>query len=237
MSESIGIQEAQFGPWYHGLCNDNRDVDFSFLHPIFSEVEMENDELSARLARLERSNRRLRIWLIILTLGLIAGVFFKPFSVIKNPLGGEMIGATTYDGSAVQGFWNRSHIRRLEMGVVRREGGTPAVYLLGEDEKLRLGLDLRPQPTLTFCEPSGAARMRMHLTPDGTPNIGILDETEKVQVFLGILADKSPSLKLVNASGKGGVYIGTQADGTPVLQITDKNGKEIFRVPERESQP
>ena len=67
----------------------------------------------------------MRIWLTILTLGLIAGVFFKPFSVIKNPLGGEMIGATTYDGSAVQGFWNRSHIRRLEMGVVKSEEELP----------------------------------------------------------------------------------------------------------------
>ena len=46
------VQDAQLGPWYYGLCNDDLDVDFSSLHSNFSEVEMQNDELSLGLLAL-----------------------------------------------------------------------------------------------------------------------------------------------------------------------------------------
>lgn len=176
-----------------------------------TEVPMDNTARADRIARLERSNRRQRLWLFALTLGFLVGVFFQPFSVVRDLWSGQMVAVTTTAGTAVQGFWNTRKERRLELGVVKV--GEPAIYLLGQDERLRIGLDLQPEPTLTFRDQANAARIRLTLSEDG-----------------------SPRLSLINSSGKGGVFLGTLADDTPLIRCTDKLGNVIFQVPEAGSQ-
>jgi hypothetical protein len=168
---------------------------------------MDNNALADRVARLERSNRRKGIWLFALTLSLVVDVLFRPFSIVRNLWSGQMVAVTTTAGTAVEGFWNTRKERRLELGVVKV--GEPAIYLLGQDERPRIGLDLQPEPTLTFRDREKAARIRLALSEDG-----------------------SPRLSLISSTGNAGVFLGTLADGTPLIRCTDKHGNVIFQVPE-----
>ncbi len=167
---------------------------------------MESDLQTERITRLERSNRRLRVWLVILTLALVVGEFLMPFSLVQNPFGKQRIGWSTFPDVAVQAFWNAKAERRLELGTVGK--GEPVVYLLDQSERLRLGMDLQPEPTLTLRDQGGEARIRMTLEPDG-----------------------SPRLSLMAPPGKGGIFMGMQADGNPILKIIDKDGNLLIQVP------
>ena len=66
---------------------------------------MEPGALAERLDRLERSNRRLRHWLLALTLGFIAsvviGLGFMPIASVRNRLHRQMIVQSTFGESAV----------------------------------------------------------------------------------------------------------------------------------------
>jgi hypothetical protein len=168
---------------------------------------MDDAGIADRINRLERSNRRLKVWLILLTSVVLVGAFLKPYTILGNDFSGRMVGISMGSGTAVQGFWNTEKQRRLEFGVVKK--GDPCLYLLGPDERVRLGLDLRPEPNVTLRDRDGAARIRMYL-----------------------LADGSPIFSLTDASEKGGIFFGIRADGNPVLLLKDKDGNTLFQAPD-----
>ncbi len=180
----------------------------SFRLSPFEVDRMDDAEIAGRIKRLERSNRRLKVWLALLTLVIIVGAYFKPFSILGSNFSGRMIGTSMGSGTAVQGFWNTEKQRRLEFGVVKN--GEPCFYHLGRDEKVRLGLDLQPEPKLTIRDQDEAARIRMYLNPDGSPRFSLTD-----------------------AGGKSGIFLGIQADGNPILLLKDKDGNTLFQVPDQ----
>src|SRR5688572_20687333 len=114
---------------------------------------MDQDVSERRLARLERSNRRLRLWLVVVTFCLVVGGCFMPFSVVRNVVGGQSLLVSTFRGHAIMGFRNNRQERRLELGVASK--GPPTINLLGSDERPHMALWINEDdtPTLMLMSP------------------------------------------------------------------------------------
>ena len=175
-----------------------------------------HDALADRVANLERSNRRLRLWLFILTFAfviilpfaLVVSMLFMPFMMVRNVISGKSAYVSTFDGVAVMGFQNKTDDRRLELGVVR--SGAPSLNLLGRDQRPRLALSITDNdiPTLMLYDPAWNGGFMANLAPDGRPQIHL----------------RSPV-------GKGAIYIGFRPDGNPVMRFVDKDGNASVGFP------
>jgi hypothetical protein len=167
---------------------------------------VDESALAIRLARLERSNRRLRRWLILLTLGVLVGVFvdvcFRPVSVVRAIGGKQYIGSTALGDTAVQGFWNNRGERRLTMGVVSK--GYPAINLLGQNDLPRLGIFLNEGdlPSIMLYNPLRSGGIFMDVASDGRPRITLRAPAGEGAIVLGFLPDGNPSIRLVDRDGK-----------------------------------
>ena len=139
-----------------------------------------HDLVADRVAELERSDRRLRRWLFVLTsalvivlpLALVVGMFFMPFMVVRNAVSRKAVYVSTFGDAAAMAFQNKPNERRMELGVVR--SGSPTLHLLGRDELPRIALwvDENEIPALLLSDPSRSAHSRQTSRQTGDPRFG-----------------------------------------------------------------
>jgi hypothetical protein len=170
---------------------------------------MGNDLLADRVSRLERSNRRLRRWLIVVTFALIASILI-PCSVVWNVARGQAAYVTALGDTAVMTFQDNRQKRRLQLGVVSQ--GSPALLLLGRDERPRIGISVNE---------------------NDTPIVSLYDGKSGAGVEADLLRDGWPRIQLRAPEGKGWIDIGFSRDGYPSMKFADKDGKIDFEIPPR----
>jgi hypothetical protein len=168
------------------------------------------DPLADRVAKLERSNRRLMRWLVILTsalaiilpFALVAGMFFMPFSVVKNAKSGQAVYVSTFGEAAVMNFNNKRKERRLELGVV--PSGTPTLHFLDRNQRPRIALWVNENdiPNLMLYEPGQKGGFIADLTPDGRPQIRMRAPVGEGTINIGFLPDGNPVMRFVDKDGK-----------------------------------
>jgi len=146
---------------------------------------MHNDEMIERLVRIERSNRRLRRWLLILTLAvLVLGLGLVPFSGVRNIVGRERVATTTFNGNAVISFWNPQRELRLQLGVV--SSGPPSLNMSGHDERDRIApwVNENDTPVLMLHDPNRLqGAFQADLTIDGRPEVVMTGPQGKGRIY------------------------------------------------------
>lgn len=177
---------------------------------------MDDETIDVRLAALERTNRRLRRWLVGVTILLVLAVVFEGVSLWARPLGiyrdtsGRMRIAVQSAGEGAYLFvWNARRQERLHLGVNRE--GLPALGLLGPDKQARIFLMVDEDKTSSLAL-SG---------PD----------PKRDAILLDVDAQGRPRLRLDAPEGKGMILLGFHRDGNPALILTDRDGAVLFRTP------
>lgn len=144
--------------------------------------------LEARLAQLERAERRTQATLLaVAVLTLFVG-FVLPF--LRREIAAETFVVRT-DGV-------------VRAALAASPQGTPALSLYDADGAVRANLSMRADgsPDLVFNDAAGAVRAALRVTPDGVPTLYFADAGGAIRAVMGLPADGLPSLVLLGDSGR-----------------------------------
>jgi len=180
-------------------------------------------DLTQRLDRLERENRRLKISGAILLLALAAvGVM------------GQVLPKAVPKVVEAERFVLRDAKGRVLAIWGTEASGTPGLHLYDLNGKPRAGLAVvgaDGTPRLVLADQNGKARAVLRVGADGTPALALADQNEKARGGLAVGADGTPGLHLFDQNEKPRAVLLVRADGTPGLGLFDKDGKVIWKVP------
>jgi hypothetical protein len=180
-------------------------------------------EFEARLAKLERQNRRLKrlglLFLLITGSGfLLAQAPRKPPSAAPAPA----TPAASYDTLVVHRLELRDKAGKLR-GVWTVEDDVPGLTLYDTDGTPRAGLGvLADSPLLTLSDTAGKTRAMLSVAADG-PALTLYDSARKTRAVLDVGA-KGPRLWLYDAAEETRAGLIVLADG-PMLALYDAAGK------------
>ncbi len=126
------------------------------------------DVLSTRLDRLERSNRLLRILVIVLLVG-VAYIVGSEY-VTQNPI----VRQTLMESSELKLLDNDGNARLF----LRMYSKVPVLQILDRNGKPRLSLGLRfdDTPFIDLSDATGRTRATFEMTEDDQPTLRLLDE-------------------------------------------------------------
>jgi hypothetical protein len=178
------------------------------------------EDLSARLEKVERANRRMRAAgvaaLVLLAAGAAIGqtapaakeIRAERFTVVDREGRERVLLATQPNGT--YGFWLIGRNGKPSGTFGQPEGGVPAISLRDDDDNTRLSL---------------------MATVDGTAGLCLYDKkgTRRGE-FFSMLGGPS-ALTLADRSGRTRVVLGVDEHDVSGLAIEDKDGKVLARLP------
>jgi len=175
---------------------------------MLTQVPHEADVL-ARLDRLERQNRRLKLGGLALLLGLGVVVL----------AGGQ--GEGKPKTVEAERFILRDEFGRQRAALTVSKGGDPALYLLDTDEQARVALGLsKDGPGLYFTDPGGKHRAVLARNNDGI-GFDLLDENGKSRAAFHV-NDKASGFIIKDAGG--GLRVELVVEEYPHLRLSDTAG-------------
>jgi hypothetical protein len=159
------------------------------------------NQLMARIARLERVNRRRGWWNAVLLIGL-AGSLAVSGAIIFDP---ALVRGLTEIGSEVRGH---------------------RFVLEDEDGNLRGLWQLDDEGTVRFSihDAAGNPRMNLAVLEDGAPGISFVDESDRRRVVLGLLPDQTSTLVFADDGGVPRTVLGLSSQGSANLLFADDQG-------------
>lgn len=189
----------------------------AFMRPEATGIEL-------RLARLERSHRRMRI-------AFAALLASAPLLVVlsgqgqRNPDGGVLVEA--------QRFVVRDTAGAVRARLMADQQGRISLTLFDKDERTRaaLGVASDGSPVLVFGDPDGrTTRLELSVKPDGTTAIGLGDGKGRFRSTMEVKADGSSHVFLLDADGRPRGDVGLLPNGDPVLAFSDGNARVRTRI-------
>jgi hypothetical protein len=194
-------------------------VPASVAEPDLEATKMESvgsdrlEPLELRCRRLERANRVLMAWVLLLTLGLafLAAASFprRSQSHVVTDRSGRTRLSVDLDKDATEAvnecFWDES-------------GG----------RQITLGLDAGSSPGVTFGE---LGELSMGVVRGFGPYLDLSDQRARRLISMGLDSEGRPSLTLLSPGTKSGVFVEFDKDGNPGLRLLDTKGKTLFQVP------
>lgn len=177
-------------------------------------------EVGARLQKLERQHRRLKLTgsmvLLLAAAGLLMGqalptrrtVDAEEF-VLRDAAGTpRAVLSLKAEGAPTLAFFDPSGKTRAWFGV--RGGGSP--YLL-------------------FADHAGKPRAGLSVKDDGSPELTFIDLTGNPRALLQVPSDGQASLALYDHLGRARAGLGVSRNGSPELRLLDKDGKVVWKAP------
>lgn len=150
--------------------------------------EQTMDDLTQRLVRLERQNRRLKWWVVV-------SVVVSGAALLTDPIGPRLARRTIEAEMFV--LRDGGGIARAALALV--EGG-PVASLFDKDERIRAVLGLvEGEPLLGFTD-GRERRVQLGLL-EGEPFLSLLDQDGKIRAILA-LEGGEPALGLCDKDGK-----------------------------------
>lgn len=195
----------------------------------------DRSDIAARLARLERENRRFKIaaaagglWAAVLLLAA-AGPARRGRVVettelrLVDPTGAPR-GTISADRTGAQLVFRDSAGKartRLRVG----SDGAPSLELLDRMERVRLGmaLDRDGAATAHLDDDAAHARVRLSTAADGSAHVEVSDASKK-RAALDVLADGSAGVAVFDAEENARMRSGVAEDGSPAVKLIDADG-------------
>jgi len=196
---------------------------------------VESFDVAARLARVERENRRFKATGLALLAG--AGIFLL---IAARPAArtriveatelrlmdstGALRGSMTADRTGAQLLLKDSTGKnRVRLRVA--DDGTPRVELLDRSERVRLGMALdRDGGALAhFDDDAAHPRLKLSSGADGSARIELSDAAKK-RAALSIEGDGVVGLAVFDADENVKLRSGVTADGAPAVKLIDADG-------------
>jgi hypothetical protein len=149
------------------------------------------EELSARLEKVERTNRRWRaggiVALVLVAAGAAMGQAASPEKVIR---------AGRFEALDGEG--------RPRAVLGSGADGSPALRLLDRDGKVHGSMEVFPDgySALRLLDGNGRIRGSIDAFQDGSPALRLLDRDEKIRASIDVFKDGSPELRLLDRDGK-----------------------------------
>jgi len=193
--------------------------------------------LEERVESLERSNRRLKLWVLVVLAvvgGLVCIAATQPVANVVRAQRFELVdakgkvriqlGIGGKDGQAPgAGLFDEKGQLRAALAV--GADGSPFLSLYDEKGNGRAGLSAVPEGTgLTLYDEKGKGRAGLSLVANGNPLLGLYDEKGKVRAGVTLLADGAPRLDLLDEKGTGRAGLSLHPDGAPSLDLLDEKG-------------
>jgi hypothetical protein len=150
------------------------------------------NELERRQARLQVSNRRLKL---VIGAMMLAGGALALMAQAGTPL------ARSVDS---QQFVLHDSNGKIRGGMGVLADGSVGLDLEDSTGRPRLTLDLTASgtPGIDFYDENGRVRATMALGPDGTPGLGLYDASGKLRTSLDVPAARTPGLAFYHIDGK-----------------------------------
>lgn len=143
-----------------------------------------------RLTRLETANRRLRLWVAVLTVAVVLMELVVPLTrktvtatAFQLAAGGRTRAslAASADGTPALTLYDARGEARLNVGM--RADGSPDITLTDADGHIRVALRISEArvPTLFLTDGGGQVRVAMGVPNDGLPTLVLLGDGERVR--------------------------------------------------------
>jgi len=180
------------------------------------------EELSARMEKVERANRRMKAAGIAALVLVAAGVAMGQAATPPKVIQAERFEAVDMNGNArgvlESGPGGNAHLALCDgLGKVRFE-----VSRIADDA-----------PTLVLRDRDENSRAILTLTqPDGDPAMWVYGRGKKLRVGLGAGPRGAYGLTVTDQEGKAGVSLGVDMEGAAQINLSDKDGKVLFRAPQ-----
>jgi hypothetical protein len=179
-------------------------------------------DLTQRLDRLERGNRRLRLAGVILLLALVAvGAM------------GQVLPKAVPKVVEAERFVVRDTRGKISATLGAGSGTTtPALSLADQNGKLRAGLAVLSDGAvgLVLADKDGNLRASIGLAADASSQVILYNKEGRGGAGLIVRADGA-GLTLDDKDGERRVMLGLNAYGFPSLHLSDKDGKVIWKAP------
>ena len=157
--------------------------------------------LTARIARLERANRRKRWVTGALLVGLAGSL--------------ALSAAAIFDPSLVAGVaGTREEVRSRGFVLQDGQGNERGSWRIVEDGSVRLSIS----------DAEGQPRMNLTVREDGAPGISFADDTDSRRVVLGLLPDQTGTLVFADGEGVPRAVLGVSGQGSASLLFADAQG-------------
>ena len=173
-------------------------------------AEAGSDAESGRVARLERSVRRL--WIALVVLSLAAGALAVAAGMTRRRVAVQELAVADADG-------------RVRI-VLSAAAGGGSIDQFDAEGRLRISQGIEPdgKAGLTLLDPAGARRIGAAAFADGDAGIAVLDRSGKVRIQLISEADGLAGTVHLDPQGRKRVEIFAAADGRVLQSFLDPAG-------------
>ncbi len=177
------------------------------------------EQLGARLAKLEASNRRLSQFVVVLLVVLASAVWMgqgatkTPRKKAAAPAAPKVIEAEQFVLKTASG---------KVLATLGMTDNGPALRLVGPNgsDRALLGLDATGTPRLAMMRADGSQPITVALTPAGVPQIEVTAPNKsKVRLTVG---SEGPGIGLVDPGGLVRMALDLKPDG-PLMALVDKD--------------
>ena len=156
-------------------------------------MDITDNDLSARIARLEGRNRALGWCLAASVLGGLTAWSMGLLPGAARAAGYEIVTSRVVLTDTAGGI-------RATLGVI--EGFGPSLVIYGENGKAGAALAMPPEgPMLALYDQAGQLRMRLAAIESTGPSLALNDAKRRPRAQLAIIGD-TPGLMLLNDSGQ-----------------------------------
>ncbi len=176
----------------------------------------ESNSVSARLARLERENTRLKKGAAVCGVLVACGLLMA-----QDGSGVHSIGATEF---VVR---DKDQKPRIWLGL--DDKGVAKLVFYGEHEdtsRLQLSATRTKDASIALCDRDGQPRVWFDVKADGATQLGFLDDSGTQRAWLRASERGDPQLALLNRDGKPVSVWKTSKDTGPQLVLSDDDQRE-----------
>ena len=203
--------------------------------------------LHARLAALERRQRRVQQAGVLLVIGL-AALALVGQAPAPGPAGPKTVEAETFivrdragraRAAMSIGLDDKPGIAladargKIRLWLTVATDGAPEMKFYDIDEVVRasLSLDASGMPHLTLADKRGNARARLELGAEAAPSLALYDRADKVRASLAVDAADFAVMGITDNEGRARATMGVRAFGLPVFALTGRDGKMVWKAP------
>jgi hypothetical protein len=205
-------------------------------------IEQTLHEVSHRLTRIEKENRRWKILSIaaLIALGLLTllgasqakiaeEVQTRQLTLLDKNGRIRLRAGISPDNSVGLGLRDTNSQSRA--ALVLMPNGVPHFQLLSKrgEPSIELSLSL-DSPALTFHDEQDRTRVGLMMPPKGLATLSFQREAGKTQAVFGISQEKLPLFGLYDDGGQMHALLDLRADGSPRLRFSDRDGKHRGRL-------
>lgn len=178
------------------------------------------DEITIRLDRLERANKRLRVVVGIFAMTVAAVMLMGQIGTKNGPTKLEAEQLVLKDANGrIRGALLTTKGGAVRFGIFSKDG-----YTKNPTPLIDLGVGSDNLPYLFFFGNDGHKRFSVVVDDIGGA-LGIIDRNKKIRAILKTKRDFSPSLTLSDKDGKDRAIFELDANGDPRIQLFDRYGQ------------